>query len=218
MLNKRQANKPFLRIAGGNIVVPANQGDEGAQERIITSGKREGESVWEHQYGSLTAHIIGGRVRKNEELKIWLMDIEFAEPYNDDTQTLRLQFGGPLCNQIVRYFPNVDLTKQVTLGVGTDKEKGTSFAYMKQGEDVIHSAFTKDNPNGCPAPIKKEGMDDGDIEWDWTPVNKFLKGVAEKFFDQAKAEYNVRKSSQQTEPKRETVQAEVAPEEDDIAF
>ena len=56
-------------------------------------------------------------------------------------------------------------------------------------------AYTKDNPNGLPAPNKKVVR--GKEEWDWSEPETFLWDVASSFFEQF--EGNIKPAFQEKE-------------------
>jgi hypothetical protein len=53
---------------------------------------------------------------------------------------------------------------------------------IKQNGSFVKFAFTKENPNGLPAPVKKVVR--GKEEWDWSETETFLWDLSSSFFEQ----------------------------------
>lgn len=186
---QKGGNVAKLKIAGGFVTVPAEEGAEGAEPRKITAGKRQGETVWEYRYKSVEGQIVGGKIHKHDEFG-WIMDVTLANRDNLKEQyTLGVMFGKKVSTAFCKSIPNIDGTQPVTICAGWDKEKEGNFLYVQQGGRTVKQSFTRENPGTCPPAKKVVGMDDSDTKYDFTEQNKFLKGITEVFFQACESYY-----------------------------
>ena len=172
--NGNSSNGKFVTIVNGKWTIRVNEGTDGAQPRVLEKGPNAGTTVWEKYYdhidGSLvSAHIKHGQFGADLCLNI-SDDAEYVVQIPVDSQYFSV-FG--------KVPPNLNPTADIFLGLGYDKERQRTFMYVKQGGQTVHSAFTKDNPNGMPPPEQK--MVKGVKKWDFEDQENFLYQKVEDF-------------------------------------
>ena len=174
--NNSGGNKKFITIVGGKWTARVPEGTEGATERVLEKGPNAGKPIYELYYSYVDGNIVGGEIKQGNFGTDICLDLE------DDgvVYTVQIPLESGYFSQFAKAVPNIDPTKKLFIGLGLDKERNKPFLYMKQDGQTVHSAFTKDNPNGCPPPIKKEVM--GKTKWDFEDQENFLYGKVVDFF------------------------------------
>jgi len=177
MLGNTGGNKKFLTIVQGRWTLRVPEGTEGAVERV----NKVGDTVNELQFSYVDGYVAGGRIKQGQFGSTVEIDLQ------DGDETYLVQIPVPEAGGIGDYFmsfgkacPNIDPTKKLFLGLGYDREDDRSFLYLKQDGNTVHSAFTKENPNGMPQWEKKEVM--GKVKWNADEQNEFLYGQIVDFF------------------------------------
>lgn len=172
--------KKWITIKNGNLTVRAQEGEEGAVERKWTIPKTgEKGSTWEFQYPTFTGFVRGAEFDNTDYGVVFAVDM--FDKDSGDTYQLRIDVNSRIFSQFAKRIPNIDVEKELTIGAGLDKEKGdATFIYMKQDGEAVKFAFTKDNPNGLPAPEKKTRM--GKDVWDFSAQEEFLYNLCDGWF------------------------------------
>ena len=162
--------KTFVTIVGGKWTIRVPEGTDGAVARELTKGPNMGSFVHEKYYSTLSGNITGAMLKNGE------YGTDFCLFLEDDGETFDVKM--PVPSDYFRSFakasPNIDVSKELVIGLGQDKEKGHPFLFLKQGDQTVKSAFTKAEPNGMPEWEKKEVM--GKVKWDQEKQNDFLYG------------------------------------------
>ena len=177
-LNKQNKTSTYLTIVGGKISQRVPEGTDGAIARKLKNGPNEGSEVYELQYGSVTGKITGGSVESGDYGD--QVAIEIAD--GKESYVLKLPWNSKLRDAFVKRVPNIDVTEELEIICFPDKQDKSPVMLIKQKGGFVKFAYTKDNPNGLPAPTKKKLR--GKEEWDWTETESFLWEVASSFFEQ----------------------------------
>jgi len=163
-------NKTFVSIVGGQLTTRVTEDTPGAVARQLTKGPNEGQTVYELKFKSLTGALI----------KIEYVTKKFGsyiEATVLDGKEFILQISWEDFNvrgSFVKRLPNVDPTQLVEFCAWKDKEGHTAFI-VKQNDEIVPMAFTKDNPNGMPDAVKdKLG------KWDFRDQETFMFDTLEQ--------------------------------------
>jgi hypothetical protein len=170
--NNNQMSKRFITIVGGKFTLRVPEGTDGATMRVLTKEGYEGKEVWEKYFDHVDGMLVGGELHEGKFGTDLCLDIK-----DDVIYTVQIPVNSPLFEQFAKCVPNIDPTNWLFLGLGYDKGRDKHFLYIKQGKnhDVsVHSAYTKDNPNGLPPAVEKKVM--GKIKWDFEAQKEFLYG------------------------------------------
>jgi hypothetical protein len=177
-LNKQTKSSTYLTVVGGKISQRVPEGTEGAVSRTLKNGPNEGSDVYELQYGSVTGKISGGSVESGDygdQISINLED-------GKESYIVKLPWNSKLRDAFVKRIPNIEVSQEIELVCFPDKQDKSPVMLIKQNGGFVKFAYTKDNPNGLPAPNKKVVR--GKEEWDWSEPETFLWDVASSFFEQ----------------------------------
>ena len=176
MLGNNGGNKKFITIVGGKWTLRVPEGTEGAVARV----NKVGDTVNELHFDYVDGEVVGGRIKAGQFGSTVEIDLQ------DEGEQYIVQIPVPEAGGIGDYFmsfgkacPNIDPTKKLFLGLGSDRDD-RHFLYLKQGGQTVHAAFTKDNPNGMPQWEKKEVM--GKVKWNADEQNEFLYQQIIDFF------------------------------------
>lgn len=163
----------WIQVNHGKLTVKAEEGAEGATPREYTNKDNELKTVWEYQSPSFVGNIVGATF---EETKWGIMfNVLLSTP--DKEYALRMQAPGRIFEQFAKRIPNIDINKPLYVGAFLN-EKGGNVLYLKQ-DGKVEMAFTRDNPNGLPAPIQGTKM--GKPTWDFSAQEEFLYQLALKW-------------------------------------
>lgn len=175
--NDQGSSFSYITTFDGRLVQRVPEGTEGAQSRELQKGDNAGKLVWEKTYSSVEGMITGGGVevkdfgaKKVKEIQVMLDDdIMLQLPMN-----MLARFAKPL--------PNLDATKPVKISVFKNKAGRSGLTISQESDDgsfeKLDWAYTKEEPNGLPQPVKDE--DDG--TWDFRDHDKFLIKKVKAFF------------------------------------
>jgi hypothetical protein len=147
-----------------------------AVERELTKGVNAGKKVKELHYTGLEGTIDNCYIDESD------FGANFITELVDDEGSrfkLQMTLDSKFFSEYAKRMPNIDITKPVFLGLGYDRENDRNFLYIKQDNDKVLMAYTKDNPNGLPQPTKKTVK--GKEIWDWEEQENFLYEVALDF-------------------------------------
>jgi len=167
-------------IVGGRFTKRVPEGTPGAVERVLTKGKNEGQTVYELQFGEMSGTIDSISI-DNSQIG------DFIKIQLDDGDVLSLSLDSNIGNAFIKMLPNIESDIPVVMNTWIDSDGKTAFS-IKQKEQYVKWAFTRENPNGMPAPTKKTVR--GKDEWDWTEVENFLYEVLQKEMKRFKSKYD----------------------------
>jgi len=178
LTNTTTNNSKIVSIVKGKFTIRLPEGvdDPNAVERTLEKGANAGKVVRELQYTGIEGTIERCYVDESE------FGANFVTELIDDENArfkLQIPLDSQFFGQYAKRMPNIDASKPLFLGLGYDRERERNFLYAKQGDDKVGMAFTKDNPNGCPDPVKKTVK--GKEVWDWEEQENFLYEVAMDF-------------------------------------
>lgn len=167
--NNSHGSTTFLNVIGGKISRKVTKDTEGAISRV----NKNGATVYELQWNSLTAKITDISVRVNEEYgdqwEITLRDVL-------DEYKLQIPLSGRIANGFTFRLPNVDFTQEVEINTFIDKND-KPVLLLKQNGQTVKAAYTKDAPNGLPQ--LESVMFKGKPQWDDTNIQAFIKNMVQ---------------------------------------
>jgi hypothetical protein len=173
--NSNEGGKKFVTIVGGKWTLRVPEGTPGAVVRVLEKGPNAGKEIHELYYDHIDGELVGGIIKQGQFGTDICIDLKDGETY-----TVQIPMESQYFSQFAKMVPNIDPTKPLYLGLGYDKERGKNFLYGKQNGETVHSAYTKDNPNGMPPPVEK--MVKGVKKWDFEAQENFLYEVVTEFF------------------------------------
>lgn len=184
--NENQSvRKTYVNIVAGKLSVRAKEGDKGAVSRT----NKNDVTVWENHYPNLTGTLVNVECVLNEALKA----NEYVLTIDDVGTLYRLSIpcDSNYGDSFIVRLPNLKLNQIYTFTPydfeDKEKKKKNGEPYrntgvsIKQGEEKIQPAFTKDNPNGRPQP--QDGMDKDDYKVYQIQLRKFYRSVVTKFLE-----------------------------------
>lgn len=178
LTNNETSNSKIVTIVKGKFTIrlPDDSNNPKAVERELTMGVNAGKIVKELQYTGIEGSIERCYVDESDygaNLITELVDEEGSR------FKLQIPLDSQFFGQYAKRMPNIDTSKPLFLGLGYDRERGRNFLYARQGDEKVSMAYTKDNPNGLPEPIKKTVK--GKEVWDFEEQENFLYEVAMDF-------------------------------------
>lgn len=178
LTNSETSNSKIVTIVKGKFTIrlPDDSNNPKAVERELTMGVNAGKIVKELQYTGIEGSIERCYVDESDygaNLITELVDEEGSR------FKLQIPLDSQFFGQYAKRMPNIDTSKPLFLGLGYDRERGRNFLYARQGDEKVSMAYTKDNPNGLPEPIKKTVK--GKEVWDFEEQENFLYEVAMDF-------------------------------------
>jgi hypothetical protein len=180
----QNSNRIYLSVADGKIIQRVKEGTPNAIQRVTKNGK----TVHEIKFGSLSGFLSGVSIKENEFGKDWVFEIED----NGEVFNLQMMYNSRYATTFLNALlnPVVDLNMPITITPWSKEVDGKSktAVYLKQGEEDIKWYFTKDEPNGMP-PLEKVVFK-GKEQWDDFKIMEFLKAQVE-----SKIKPNLYKSS-----------------------
>ena len=176
--NFTESKTTFVTIVDGKWTRRVPAGTDGAVERI----NKKGDTVHELYSNYVDGLIVGGRIKAGEFGQTVEIDLEDeGEVFNVQIPVPDVGKKGDIFMSFGKCCPNIDPTAVLFMGLGGDKSSGRPFLFMKQHDQIIHPAFTKENPNGMPQWEKKEVM--GKVVWNADAQNEFLYKQIKEFFE-----------------------------------
>jgi hypothetical protein len=168
--NGNQNQGTIVTIVGGKFTVRLDDNDTNpnAVERKLEKGPKAGQTVKELKYSSLSGKITSCLIRDGE----YGSDLVFGMKDGDEVFTLQVPLESRYFGQIVKRLPNVDPSHTVVFGIGEDKQTHKPFLFIKQNNEQVKMAYTKDNPNGMPTPTQRTVK--GKAVWDFMEQEDFL--------------------------------------------
>lgn len=180
----QNSNRIYLSVADGKIIQRVKEGTPNAIQRVTKNGK----TVHEIKFGSLSGFLSAVSIKENEFGKDWIFEIED----NGEVFNLQMMYNSRYATTFLNALlnPVVDLNLPITITPWSKEVDGKSktAVYLKQGEEDIKWYFTKDEPNGMP-PLEKVVFK-GKEQWDDFKIMEFLKAQVE-----SKIKPNLYKSS-----------------------
>ena len=177
LTNSETSNKIVTIVKGKfTIRLPDDSNNPKAVERELTMGVNAGKIVKELQYTGIEGSIERCYVDESEYGVNYMTELVDEE---GSRYKLQIPLDSQFFGQYAKRMPNIDISKEIFLGLGYDRERGRNFLYARQGDEKVGFAYTKDNPNGLPEPTKKTVK--GKEVWDWEEQENFLYEVAMDF-------------------------------------
>lgn len=162
---------------GGNwITIYNGKFSQKVQENVAGAVQRTnklGKTVHEKFYDSFTGKLVNIRTQDGSYGRNWIFD--FRD--NGEVFHLNLGYSNSFATAFLKMLPNIDVTKemQVSPSVKEVDGKNRSSLFVKQGDNWIKSAYTKENPNGMPD--LKQVKIKGQLAWDDTERMEFLEAM-----------------------------------------
>lgn len=173
-LNNNQSAGVFLQVSRGKLVRQFPQKTEKSVMRVNKNGK----TVHEEFYDSLTARLTDIKVKESDFGKFWTL------VFNDGSMNyfIDLNFSGGYAISFLKALPNADVTKDMTIVPKYTEEgdKKSSVIFINQNGKGLKHFWTKDNPGDLPPMVKikvkgKEAWDDSDrLEYLFKYVNEVI--------------------------------------------
>tara|TARA_Y100000310_G_scaffold234620_1_gene237638 strand:+ start:914 stop:1546 length:633 start_codon:yes stop_codon:yes gene_type:complete len=182
--------KTFYKPFNAKFVHDVEKGAEGAVERENQNGK----IVYEVHESGIIGMLKSGCIAKKEFGGKKVQELQLN--LDEDAQ---LQIPMYLLKDVAEYLPNIDLSKEVKIGiyknkrdravinvsqeevVGSDKWSKLDTYYTKWVEDdTTKSGWRAENANGLP----EVPYDEDEEEWDFKAQEKFLKSAVREFFSE----------------------------------
>jgi hypothetical protein len=173
-LNNNQSSGVFLQVSRGKLVRQFPQKTEKSVMRVNKNGK----TVHEEFYDSLTARLTDIKVKESDFGKFWTL------VFNDGSMNyfIDLNFSGGYAISFLKALPNADVTKDMTIVPKYTEEgdKKSSVIFINQNGKGLKHFWTKDNPGELPPMVKikvkgKEAWDDSDrLEYLLKYVNEVI--------------------------------------------
>ncbi len=178
------SNSTWITIANGKLCIRADESEANEPDVHSRTYKDKDDvehTIYERRYDHLVADIVGAGFETGDYGVTF--GVELSVP-DCGTYTLKLKAPGRLFDQFAKRIPNIN--KDVPLYVGAFKnEQGHNVLYLKQGGNKVPLAFTKDNPNGMPEPVKSTKM--GKELWDFSDQEEFLYNLAKDWFGETES-------------------------------
>jgi len=132
MLKNNQFDSVFINIVAGKFAIKTDKSDPEAIMRI----NKKGEEVYERHYS-----IIQGKIVRLEHEKTEFGDYLSVKIKSDKIYIFKIPAYSRLENGFLQRLPNVDLEKEVEIGLYTPEN--TTYLYMRQ-DGIISTAFSKE--------------------------------------------------------------------------
>lgn len=168
-----------ITLFNDKLTLRVPEGTPGAYSRKLSKGKNEGKLVWEKQFKQLQGMLVGGRVHDFDTYSSVVATVDAGGTLYD----LMMTFGQAAATAFIKMLPNIDPSKPITVFAFKGDGERTALI-VKQNGATVKWAFTKDNPNGMPAPVKRKAVKNGKPceVWDWDAPEEFLRKLAEDYF------------------------------------
>jgi hypothetical protein len=157
-LNNNQSAGVFLQVSKGKLVRQFSNPTEKSVVRVNKNGK----TVHEEFYDSLTARLQDIKVKDSDFGKFWTLTF-------NDGQTnyfIDLNYSGGYAISFLKTLPNADLTIDMTIVPKYTEEgdKKSSVIFINQNGKGLKHFWTRDNPKDLPdlKKIKVKGKDTWD--------------------------------------------------------
>lgn len=162
----------FITIFNGKFSQRVQEGTEGAVARKNKLDKL----VYEKFYDNFTGKLVGIKTQDGAYGKQWIFSFQDAL----DVYHLNLAYSNSFATAFLKMLPNIDLTKEMLVSPSIKEVEGKmkSSLFVKQGENWIKSAFTRENPNGMPQ--LKQITVKGQLVWDDTDAMAFLEEMVNR--------------------------------------
>lgn len=174
--------KIYVNIVGGKFAIKADEGAEGAVERLNKNQKK----VYEFLYDKLSGTIDSIIVQKNEKLGAYeyVLDVNDTGEHYNVSVPADSKYGDSLASKA----PNIqmgvwttlqpyDFEDKTKINPNTNKPQKQTGISIVQNDVKIASAYTKENPNGLP---QMEGkLDEEEYKIFKIKQRKFFRGVIE---------------------------------------
>jgi hypothetical protein len=183
------SNRTYLSIAGGKIAKRVPEGTAGS----IKCMSKDGTKIWyEERYTSLSGYITDVFKRVSEQgygdqLCIVLKD-------QDSEYQIQMPWSSRYSSGFFMCMPNIDAGKEVTLTPWSKEVDGKTrtMLYLRQGQEDIKWAWTKDNPGNMPE--MKQVKVKGQVVWDDSERQEFFeKHLNDIFLPQVKSVSTIKK-------------------------
>ena len=171
-LTNNSGGKTYLGVNDGKLVQRVPEGTEGSTSRQLKAGVNEGKTVFEKTYSAVTGFITSGGIEVKDfggkKVKEIQVEIDGDAVLQLPLKMFLAAFAKPL--------PNLDVSQSVEISVYKNK-KGYAAMNLKQGEENLKWAYTRESPNGLPDVVQ-----DDLGNWDFRDHDTFLELKVTEFF------------------------------------
>jgi hypothetical protein len=162
-LRNAGSRKTYINMVNGNFAIKSEEGVEGAVERT----NKNGVQVWELMFSEVEGSIDN----------IELTSKEFGESIEvalSDGEILNISLDSSAGSRFIKMLPNIDESLPVIFKTWKDDEGKIAFT-IKQKDEYVKWAFTRENPNGMPEAVQKTVR--GKSVWDYDEQSEFLYNI-----------------------------------------
>jgi hypothetical protein len=160
----------YLAVFNGKITRRVEAGTPNANQRENKNGK----VVHELTYDKLSGRLSNIEFRDGD----YGREIHFTLKDELDIFRLQLPYSSKVAKSIIMRLLKCDLSANLEIHTGWDKEKESTFSYITQNGEVVKSAYTKEEPNGLP-PMEQKKMKGKEV-WDDSEQLEFLGEMIKK--------------------------------------
>lgn len=160
-------NKKFVTVSrrDSKFVIRVPEGTEGAEARVIEKGAKEGQTVYEMKYSTLS-----GDISKIDYVKKQFG--EFIEVTIDDC-VLQISWNDfRVRDSFIKRIVNANFCSPVEFVLFPDSKTHEPVFLIKQAGASVPMSFTKANPEGIPQATQT--TERGTVKWDFSAIENFL--------------------------------------------
>lgn len=160
----------YLTIFNGKFSQSFKEPQEGTVERLNKNNK----IVHEKYFDFLSGRLVSIRTKESKDYgKSWIFEFNDGE----STFLVQLPYSNTFAKAFLKMLPNIDVSKDMTLTPSSKLVDGKpkSSLFIKQGDQNIKHAFTRENLNGMPD--LEEITVKGQKQLDDTKQLAFLEGM-----------------------------------------
>jgi len=164
----------YVHIRGGQFTRQPLPGDPEAQLRTrLTDDNATIEEFFSETLGGrlVSIGVVGSQWGDQLHIKL-----EFTAPTGIESRTLQMKLDSPAARDVLHTWESIDPTQDVVFNCTKEKipgDKEISKIFIRQGENYLKYAYTKDTPDGPP---KWEAIViSGETQWDRTAYLNWWK-------------------------------------------
>ena len=171
------SNRTYLSIAGGKIAKRVPEGTAGS----IKCMSKDGTKIWyEERYTSLSGYITDVFKRVSEQGYGDQLCVVLKDGGNE--YQIQMPWSSRYSSGFFLSMPNIDPAKEITLTPWSKEVDGKTrtMLYLRQGQEDIKWAWTKDNPGNMPE--MKQIKVKGQVVWDDSERQEFFEKYLNDMF------------------------------------
>jgi len=168
-------NVIYVSIREGKLNIAATSQTENAIAKVMDDGSTKYYSVYDNIEGVIT----GFSTKEDEYNGKKTMKLMIRISDGKENYILQMSVESAYFRGFATKVPNIDFSKKILIAPVLKEENGKKQygLLLKQGEDWLKSAFTKDNPNGMPEIVPLTNAKGAIVSWDSSLQNDFLLNI-----------------------------------------